>query len=44
MAQIMSNMGIAIRQKAQFFFLLLFVILAFADFYYKKHSKPLFGE
>ncbi len=44
MAQIMTNMGIALRQKAQFYMLFLFVVLCFADYYFAQNKKPLFGE
>jgi hypothetical protein len=44
MAQIMSNLGIATRQKAQYYFLFLIVVLAFADYMYDRYRKVLFGE
>ena len=44
LAQISSNMGIAIRQKSQVMYLFVFVLLAYADYAYRTERKLIIGE
>ncbi|PPK87972.1 hypothetical protein CLV84_0933 [Neolewinella xylanilytica] len=44
LAQISSNMGIAIRQKSQVTYLFVFVLLAYADYAYRTERKLVIGE
>ena len=44
LAQISSNMGIAIRQKSQVTYLFVFVLLAYADYAYRTDRKLVIGE
>ena len=44
LAQISSNMGIAIRQKSQVTYLFVLVLLAYADYAYRTERKVVIGE
>ncbi|WP_420458060.1 hypothetical protein [Neolewinella sp.] len=44
LAQISSNMGIAIRQKSQVTYLFVLVLLAYADYAYREERKLVIGE
>ena len=44
LAQISSNMGIAIRQKSQVTYLFVLVLLAYADYAYREDRKLVIGE
>ena len=44
LAQISSNMGIAIRQKSQVMYLFVLVLLAYADYSYRTERKLVIGE
>ena len=44
LAQISSNMGIAIRQKSQVMYLFVLVLLAYADYAYREERKLVIGE
>ena len=44
LAQISSNMGIAIRQKSQVMYLFVLVLLAYADYAYREDRKLVIGE
>jgi hypothetical protein len=44
LAQISSNMGIAIRQKSQVTYLFMFVLLAYADYAFRTERKVVIGE
>ncbi len=44
LAQISSNMGIAIRQKSQVTYLFVLVLLAYADYAYRTERKIVIGE
>ncbi len=44
LAQISSNMGIAIRQKSQVMYLFVLVLLAYADYAYREDKKLVIGE
>lgn len=44
LAQISSNMGIAIRQKSQVTYLFVLVLLAYADYAYRQERKVVIGE